>query len=84
MNRVIVVLVVHCFVVQSSKTKKKKKKKKKKIENIEDLNSGSSTVSVSNIDKCNTDNITGSVNVSNQISGYATEITTNIIDCLSK
>ena len=50
------------------------------VENIEDLNSSSSTVSVSNIDKCNTDNITGSVNVSNQISGYATEITTNSID----
>ena len=45
------------------------------VENIEDLNSSSSTVSVSNIDKCNTDNITGSVNVSNQISGYASEIT---------
>ena len=54
------------------------------VENIDDLNSSSSTVIVSNIDKCNTDNITGSVNVSNQISGYATEITTNIIDCLSK
>ena len=50
------------------------------VENIEDLNSSSSTVSVSNIDKCNTDNITGSVNVSNQISGYATEITTNSIN----
>ena len=31
------------------------------VENIEDLNSSSSTASVSNIDKCNTDNITGSV-----------------------
>ena len=31
------------------------------VENIEDLNSSSSTVSVSNIDKCNTDNITGSL-----------------------
>ena len=32
------------------------------VENIEDLNSSASTVTVSNIDKCNTDNITGSVN----------------------
>ena len=30
------------------------------VENINDLNS-SDTVTVSNIDKCNTDNITGSV-----------------------
>ena len=45
------------------------------VESIDDLNSSSSTVTVSNIDKCNTDNITGSVNVSNQISGYASEIT---------
>ena len=50
------------------------------VENIDDLNSSTSTVIVSNIDKCNTDNITGSVNVSNQIFGYATEITTNSIN----
>ena len=31
------------------------------VENIGDLNSSSSTVTVSNIDKCNTDDITGSV-----------------------
>ena len=35
------------------------------VENIEDLNSSSSTVSVSNIDKCNTDNITGQILLGN-------------------
>ena len=49
------------------------------VENIDDLNS-SDTITVSNIDKCNTDSITGSVNVSNQISGYTTEITNNSIN----